>query len=295
MGYVYLLVALLAGATKGYCGKKTSSYTPRFKDAVFANGIRMVVCVLIGFIILAVSGNLSALAFSPQALLIAALSGVSSAVFVVLWLVSVKKSAYMMVDIFLLMGTFIPLICSNVFFGEAVTLTQWIGLLVLFAAVCLMCSYNNAIKEKLTFSAFALLLLCGAASGVADFSQKLFVKQIEGGNAAAFNLYTYVFAAAVLAIALALLPKAGEPMAQSARKKIFVYIPIMAVCLFLNSFFKTLAAQYLDAVLLYPLNQGAALILSTLMAVALFKEKLTVKAVVGILLAFVGLLIINLL
>lgn len=69
----------------------------------------------------------------------------------------------------------------------------------------------------------------------------------------------------------------------------------MSVCLFLNSYFKTLASGHLGAVLLYPLNQGCALILSAVMAAVLFKEKLTAKAVIGILTAFVGLLIINLL
>ena len=77
-------------------------------------------------------------------------------------------------------------------------------------------------------------------------------------------------------------------------KKIFGFILVMAICLFANSYFKTLAAGYLSAVLLYPLNQGCALILSAIMSTVLFKEKLTVKAVVGILTALVGLLIINL-
>ena len=36
MGYLFLMIALLAGATKGYCGKKTSGYTDNFGDAVLA-------------------------------------------------------------------------------------------------------------------------------------------------------------------------------------------------------------------------------------------------------------------
>ena len=69
----------------------------------------------------------------------------------------------------------------------------------------------------------------------------------------------------------------------------------MALCLFANSYFKTLAAGYLNAVLLYPLNQGCALILSAIMSATLFQEKLTLKAVIGMVTAFAGLLIINLL
>ncbi len=69
----------------------------------------------------------------------------------------------------------------------------------------------------------------------------------------------------------------------------------MALCLFANSFFKTLAAQHLSSVLLYPLLQGSALILSTIMSAVFFKEKLTAKCIVGIVIAFIGLIIINML
>lgn len=55
------------------------------------------------------------------------------------------------------------------------------------------------------------------------------------------------------------------------------------------------AAGHLNAVLLYPLNQGCALILSTVMSVVLFKERFTARSGIGILTAFAGLLIIDLL
>ena len=72
------------------------------------------------------------------------------------------------------------------------------------------------------------------------------------------------------------------------------YILVMAICLFANSFFKTLAAGHLSAVLLYPLNQGVSLILASLMSWVFFREKLSLKAILGILTAFVGLLLVNL-
>ncbi|MBR5499995.1 MAG: DMT family transporter [Clostridia bacterium] len=295
MGYLFLMIALLAGATKGYCGKKTSGYTDNFGDAVLANEIRMVLCIIIGFLIVLASGDLSTLIPSVKMLGISALSGIFTAIFVVTWLISVKKSAYMMVDIFLMLGVLIPLLASNIFFGETIKMTQWLGIVLLFVAVILMCSYNNAIKAKLTPSSLILLLLCGVSSGIADFSQKLFTKCISDSSAAAFNFYTYLFAGLILMVFFAVTYKKDEPVDKPKIKKIFGFILIMAICLFANSFFKTLASGYLSAVLLYPLNQGCALILSAVMASAFFKEKLTGKAILGILIAFSGLLVINLL
>ena len=48
LGYVFLSLALLAGVTKGYCGKRTSGYVCRYRDASLANLVRMALCIAIG-------------------------------------------------------------------------------------------------------------------------------------------------------------------------------------------------------------------------------------------------------
>lgn len=295
MGYLFLLIALLAGAAKGYCGKKTSGYTSGSRDAIWTSIVRMLFCALVGSVLILTSGEASLIIPSPKLLLVSMLSGISTAVLVVTWLICVKKSAYMLLDVFLMLGVLIPLTVSGIIFNEAIRPTQWLGIAVLFVAVVIMCSYNNSIKAKLTLSSLLMLLICGIANGVADLSQKLFVKTISDGSVAVFTFYTYVFAALVLWIAYAMTPKTENSANKANSKKILVFIFVMAVCLFANSYFKTLAAGHLNAVLLYPLNQGCALILSTVMSVVLFKEKFTARSSIGILTAFAGLLIINLL
>ena len=166
---------------------------------------------------------------------------------------------------------------------------------MLFLSVLIMCSYNNGIKARLTLRSLALLLVCGISCGVADFSQKLFMRTIAGGSAAVFNFYTYVFAACSLLLAFVCFPKEKHSAGSADFRRIFLYILIMAICLFANSYCKTLAAGYLSSVVLYPLNQGCSLILAALMSAVFFKEKLTPKAILGIATAFAGLLIINLL
>ena len=108
-------------------------------------------------------------------------------------------------------------------------------------------------------------------------------------------------AAAALAIAYLVFRAADKKAGNTPRsatevvKPIWYFVLIMAVCLFANSFFKTQAALHLDAVMLYPLNQGCAVVLSLLMSSILFKEKINAKCIIGICLSFVALLMINLL
>ena len=295
MGYLFLLTALVAGATKGYCGKKTSGYVNEYKDAMLANSIRMILCTLIGLGMVLVSSGVGALRINRTVFLISLLSGAANSAFVVFWLISVKRGAYMMLDVFCMLGILIPLIGCALCFGEEIRINHIIGIVILLAAVCIMCSYNNSIKSKMTVSSFILLLVCGAANGFSDFSQKLFVKLSDNTSIAVFNLYTYLVSAVILIIFFLVFSGRTENKAPSAIKPIFGYILIMSVCLFLYSYFKTLAAQHLSSAQLYPLAQSGSLILSTVMSAVLFHERLNIKCIVGISMSFAALIVINVL
>ena len=152
----------------------------------------------------------------------------------------------------------------------------------------------------MSIGALLLLVLVGVSNGLADFSQKMFVKTSEGGSIAAFNMYTYVFASIVLLVTYFIFRSIDKKADREVRapliiiKPIWIYVLIMAICLFANSFFKTKAALTIDAAKLYPLSQGGSVILALLMSSILLKEKVNAKCIVGICLAFVALLLINL-
>lgn len=293
MGYLFLSFALLMGAVKGCCGKRMGSYAKDARSAVLFNLVRMALCVAFGLVMSLCLGENAALRPSGKLLFIALLSGVSTAVFVVSWLLAVRKSAYMLLDVFLLLGTLLPMLLGRVLFDESIAGRQWLGYAVLLCAVGLLCAYNNTVKVRLNAAAIGLLIVCGLANGAADFSQKLFVKMLPGASAAAFNLYTYAFAALALLLIVLVLPRGEKAPRDTGTRRSYIYIAVMAAALILNSYFKTLAAGRLSSAQLYPLNQGAGLMLSSLMAHFLFRERLTCRAIGGIALAFIGLLMMN--
>ena len=296
MGYVFLMSALLMGATKGYCGKKTSGSMQSYSDAMLINTLRMFLCIIIGSVfVLAGDKSFSAFQLSPYLFFICAISGISTSFFVVTWIVSVKRSAYMMLDVFLTLAVIVPLILCNILFDEAIKPLQWLGFIMLIIAAYIMCSYNNSIKEKITMRSFLLMLVCGLSNGVSSFAQKWFTYKSVRASAAVFNFYTYVISAIILLTCFIIVSRnENKSNLLSPLKHIYGYVIVMAVCLFLNSFFMTKSAEYLDSVKTYPLSQGGALILSTLMSVIFFKEKITVKCVIGLVITFASLLIINL-
>ena len=124
MGYLFLMLALTAGGIKAYCGKKTSGDIILSSDSMVMNDLRMGICVVIGFLMILIQGELYSISFDTVFLLIALLSGISSAAFVVSWLLSVRSGAYMMVEVFLLIGVIVPIVFCRIFFNEAILIGQ---------------------------------------------------------------------------------------------------------------------------------------------------------------------------
>ena len=291
MGYLFLGISLLAGATKGFCGKKISSKVESMKSTFYVNIIRMILCAFIGFWVVAAEG-LPLLKIDGSTLIITALSGVSTSVFVASWITSVKKGSYVMIDVFLMMGVGVTVALCRLFFQEPIKLNQYIGYFMLIIAAYILCSYSSNIKGKFTAKSLITLVICGLSNGLADFSQKWFIYSVPGGSIGVFNFYTYIFSAISLMIFFLMIKETNQDDGKSF--DVFLIIAIMSVCLFANSYFKTLAARFIDSATLYPLSTGASLIISVLMASVFFKEKATVKCIVGVVIAFISLIIMNL-
>lgn len=296
MGYLFLIVASILGIIKGYCGKRVSTRISKTTDAIFSNLFRMLLCSAIGVISIIISDGFLTFNIGYTGLIISILSGISNAAFVVSWLFAVKYGAYMMVDVFLSLGLSVPIALCAIIFNEKIDWNHYLGFVLLIVSVIILCSYNNNIKGKLTPKLTILLLLCSLSSGFSSFSQKWFVKYSGGNLVSSFNFYTYLVASLVLFICYVLSNKEKQKQENSFKiKSVIAYIFVMSVALFFNSYLLTLAASILPAIVLYPLSTGLSLTLSAAMSSVVYKEKLSTKCIIGIILAFISLTIINLL
>ena len=296
MGYIFLSIALLTNNIKGYCGKKMSRYSAKLNDTLLICFFRMLMCIATSAVILAVTGGFFGFEITPQLVAYAAFSGVSTAILVAAWLFAANSSGYMMLEVFQMLGVGVTILMSFLIFKEEITVRDVIGFLVLVFAAYLM---HAGTKIKPTLKTLAVVILCGLANGMTDFSQKAFIYSGLDTTTAQFQLCSYVFAATTLVILYTVMTvgkkkQNGDGGAVEILKKTWYFVLIMAVCLYANAFFKTEAANYLSAAKLYTLSQGGTMAIGTLMSAFLFKEKLTLKAYASIAITFIGLLIINL-
>ncbi len=290
MGYIYAVLSVFLGNLKGFCGKKSSDYIKSTNEAAEMNMLRMALCAVVGFIILFFQNRLSLPERNEIPIFI--LSAVSISFFVLSWIKCVRTDAYLTIDVFLMLATVIPITLSGIFFKERVLLKQIIGLTVILAASCFMNLYNSKIKGKMSFKSILLVMLCAASNGIYDFSQKIYVNTSDNFSGAKINFYTYLFSFFIL---LAYVGGASlkKHKVELPDRHVYLYTVIMSVSLYGSSLFKTIAAQTVPSIRLYPLSQGLSLIVSTIMASVFFKEKANKYSIVGMILAFMGLIIMN--
>ena len=307
MGYLFVVLALLSGGIKSFCGKKISGKTPTIKNAILTNFVRMLFCIVFGFLFVVAIDGVSALKMDSTAILLALGGSVATCLFLVSWLLAMRKNAYMTVEAFVLASMLVPVLLKLAIYDEKVGVFQWIGLAILLFSVWLMSIYNNQTKGKLTAVGLTLLLVVCLGNGLNSFTQNVFKTEFASLSAAAFNFYVYVFSAVLLGVTFLCIkekPSVEETTNSgtelSEKEPLFdrtklIFIAIMAICLFCNSYFVTLANGYLPAVKLNPLLNVSALLVGLFISVTFFKEKLKTVSVIGISLMVLGVIFINVL
>lgn len=305
MGYIFLFIAVFTGVAKGYCGKKTSEYVNGITDGLILQAIRLILCVIIGIGLFAFSNTPSQL--DTTILLISFLNGLANALFLISWLFAVKSGAYLFVDICLTAGgILLPCICGALFFGGKITLIQYIGIAIMILAVLVMNSYNSSVtKSKISFSNIMLLVCVAISNGLMGVCEKFFAHHISINNIncdlSVFSLLTFLFACIILLFTLIFVCNKNKTSVKICVqkfpfKKLWIYLILIALFLFFNTYLTTLTNTYIkNTVLIYPLKFGSNLILSAIMASLIFREKTNFKSIFGMMLITISIVFINVL
>ena len=301
MGYLFLLPALFFTVTKGYSGKKTSGLVSGFEGASFVSLLRIFLCMIFGAALIVpeiLSAGVDVIKISPKILAISLVSGITNAAILVAWILLVKKGALLLIDSAGMCGVFIPLILSNLFYSETLKINHIFGVLLLIVAVSILYVYNKSVKPKITFLTIILLVFYGLSNGLADFSGKAFSKISQGNvSTAIFNFYTYIFAFLGLGVYYLCVRMFNKNKKSEISLVLFKnsiwYVIIMAISLYLTTFFKTLSAGYLPSATLYPLYQAAMLILNGAMGAVFFGEKVTSKSIIAVVISILAIVFIN--
>ena len=314
MEYLAVAVALAALSVKGYYGKRMSNCAKSLGDAFFFNLLRMLLCAMIGIALVFVGKAAGELQVEPMMLGICFISGLSNAMFLVTWLLAIRKNAMVTIDVGLMMGSLLPAILCALLFDEAMRISKMLGFGLILIAAFVLAGYSKKTVGKGGFSAIVLMLFTVLGDSFCGFSQQLY-KQFytEAGTKthgvlysnSIFHFYTYVFAAAALASVLlgyrirtkVKAPKGEEAPRLSFSLPILLMIGMMAICLFVGNYMQTVATNDfgMSSQMLYPIIKGGCLVTVNFTAMIFFGEPITRRSVLGSLLALSGIVCMSIL
>ncbi len=119
MVYLFVILAILCLAVKGFCGKKISIYAEKISYAFLLNLVRMLLCIVVGLIVLLIEAKGKITGIDWRLALIALTGGAGTAMLVVCWVLAIRENTLVRVDVACTVASLLPAVLSLIFFEES--------------------------------------------------------------------------------------------------------------------------------------------------------------------------------
>ncbi len=146
-----------------------------------------------------IGGGFEALLMEMEASILhsAVLSGISEAVLYSLLLYFLLRGEQT-VNVFLTMGTVLPIVLGSVLYFESVGIKEWLGILLVLLGAVAMCGYVVSGRERFTPAYIAGLTLCTLALGCSCFSKRMLIASSSVMRGSAFNFHSLILSSVLL-------------------------------------------------------------------------------------------------
>lgn len=274
------------------CNKRVSGSIGGTREFLQYAAFRNVLCAVLALAMIIISGN----GFRADLLtvLISALSGLCLTASLCLGLLALRSGTVALTSMFGTAGLLIPAIAGIFLFDEPVSAGQWIGIAIFFVAAYLLISSSKRIYTG--FSAKTVLLLLGVlmAEGCTMLSQQMFAMYVPDGDVSVFSFFSFGIPSVVICLYLLLSHKKRENEKKSSLTPTAMRLGVvLAVAVFIINQLATLAASVVSPIVLFTFINGGSTIIGAIVAAVAFKEKLTPRSVLGVLIGVLALIIIK--
>lgn len=251
--------------------------------------------VATGFLVVFIEG--ARFSFDWVTLSTALLFGIMLAVAQVASFSALQTTSVAIVNMSATASVLIPCVVGIIFFREPITVGNAIGIIAFFIAAYFITRPTNKESKSFTTKALFLCLAVFAAEGVGSVAMQLFSKYSTGVKDSVFMLYAYLFNSLILLIYVFILSKGKkreEDGTSVISKKLFLYAFLIAAIEFAMQQINVVLANDISAAILFPVLKSGSLVFGAVVGWAIFKEKLSVKNIVGLALCIGAVIVLNL-
>lgn len=196
---------------------------------------------------------------------------------------NIKKNGIVLASIFMKLGVVVPVLMAIILFKEMPRMNHIVGILLAILAIIVI-NYEKNSEQKQGGKWFLLILLLG--SGIADSMMNIYDK--VGVASQSDKFLFYIFAAAfICSIILYFVKK------EKLCKWDLIFGALIGIPNYFASRFLLRALNDVSAVIVYPVYSIGAIVVICLAGVLFFKESLSRKKILGLLIVFAALVLLN--
>lgn len=306
--YGALLLAQLGTSGKQYAMKNCGRLAPGPFNSICINMMRALICLCVSIVIWLISGGGSTNLLGHVIIII---SGIGTAFNLFTWILASRIVSLTLIECLSMIGSLLlPMILAPYLYeGDTVSAFQWIGCALVFVSVYLFMNKGEAKKEESSlWQKIIIVSVCVVGNAVNSIFKKYYTYRIMQQGLGSIEYFTFINFVTVLSVFLVLFgiyylrekktlsasSADGAPVkVELPYKKVWVYVLIAAVSLYLNELFTVYASQ-LPSAIYYPLSKGLIVGCSFILDVIVFKDKVTLKKLLGLATVIVAIILVNL-
>ena len=309
--YLAILFANCGNAMKQYAMKNCGRRAPGGFNSICINFGRCIICFLVSLIFWFTVGMGGA---DPEGNVVTVLSGIGNAVSLFSWILASGFIPMSLIEIFNTFGSLVvPMILAPyIYNGDSVSAVQWIGCILLVISVLLFIDMPKKKSDAETVETrnscglgvkIAIVTASAVGTGAGTIFQKYYVlNTVEKGLGTIeyFKMLSVIVMMGVFAIGFLwyVLTKRASISDESGRimlpyKRVWVFIIMAAIGLYICQYFSGIASK-LPSAIYFPLLKGVAIAETVLLDTLVFKDKLTLKRIIALVLVIASIVLVNL-
>jgi len=279
-----ILVCVPLYVVNAFCDKHISARTGNCGNIAY-NTIKFLICSLCMLPMFLLE---DAPRFGIGAIACGAACGVMYAISKTVMLKGYERTSVAFMTLCHASGMILPCVIGHFFWQEALEFFSIVGIVLTVASIVLL-KAGKGEKKEFDGKGIAIGGLVFLTSGGVMVVQKLMGIYFAGESVSAFNFYSFFMACGILACFL----RSGGR--EEVSKKVMVLCAAgSAVSLCVISMVMTSMTGKVPSVVMFPLFNGLGIVCVCIGSVFAFREKLTVKKVIGLILGVCGLCLVNL-
>lgn len=296
MAGLYISIILLCRVAQAIYSKRSSNEIKNIPMLVGYTSFQNAVSAFLGLILILLTG--AGLLADNLTVLIACFSGITLFFATFCNICAMKSGTVSLSSMFGTAGLLVPLIAGVFLFDSSIALMQWVGVALFFVAAWLLIGSSKKVYSN--FSLKTMIFLVGAmlSNGGTMLAQQMFTAYVPDRDVSVFSFLSFGIIALLGGIMYLIMFKkntSSESAEQIKFPKSLVWCGIiLAVAVFIINQLATLATAFVPPVILFTFINGGGTIISTVVAAVMYKEKLSKRSVIGVLLGILSLVIIKL-